>query len=192
VNVFNPLVEALTPVVESLRKLNVPHFVGGSIASSYHGAIRSTMDVDLVCELNDGHVAEFVRLIGSQFYVNEAAVREAVAGKSSFNIIHLPTSFKVDVFVSRRRPFDIEAMYRAKLERIGGAEGLEVPIATAEDSIISKLEWYRLGNETSERQWDDVSRLIRLLGDAADINYLKNAAASVGVSDLLLRLLTQQ
>ncbi|MCY2965877.1 MAG: hypothetical protein NT069_19985 [Planctomycetota bacterium] len=56
--------------------------------------------------------------------------------------------------------------------------------------ITSKLEWYRKTNETSERQWDDVTRLLKLLGDAADIEYLKGAAESVGVHDLLERLLS--
>ena len=75
------------------------------------------------------------------------------------------------------------------MQSLGDTSQVEVPIATAEDSIISKLEWYRLSNATSQRQWDDVSRLIRLLGDAADIEYLKHAAESVGVSHLLSELL---
>ena len=66
---------------------------------------------------------------------------------------------------------------------------VEVPIATAEDTIISKLEWFRLTNETSERQWDDVSRLLKLLGDDADVLYLRRAAEMVGVEDLLERLI---
>ena len=59
-------------------------------------------------------------------------------------------------------------MDRATLETLGGEPPLMVRIATAEDSIISKLEWLRKTNETSERQWDDVTRLIRLLGSQAD------------------------
>ena len=52
-----------------------------------------------------------------------------------------------------------------------------------------KLEWYRKTNETSERQWDDVTRLLQLLGEAADVEYLKKSAESVGVEDLLERLM---
>ena len=72
---------------------------------------------------------------------------------------------------------------------MGDEPGVDVPIATAEDSIVSKLEWYRLTNETSQRQWDDVSRLLKILGDTADVEYLQNAASSVGVGDLLKRLI---
>jgi len=182
------LVDALSPVVAAMRTLEIPHYVGGSVASSFHGATRSTMDVDVVCELTDGQVSSFAALFNRDFYISEPAVRDAVSRKSCFNLIHLPTSFKIDIFVSRGRPFDVEAMQRARLHLLGDERGVEVPIATAEDSIISKLEWYRLSNKTSERQWDDVSRLIRLLGDQADFAYLENAAASVGVSDLLTRL----
>ena len=82
-------------------------------------------------------------------------------------------------------------MSRATLEQIGEFRTVHVRIATAEDTIVSKLEWFRLTNETSERQWDDVSRLVKLLGDTADIDYLRRAAESVGVEDLLERLLAE-
>ena len=66
---------------------------------------------------------------------------------------------------------------------------LAVPITTAEDSIIAKLEWYRLGDGASERQWDDVSRLVALQGDSLDVAHMRRMAMSLGVGDLLERLL---
>jgi hypothetical protein len=186
---LDDLVAALAPVVSAFRDLRIRFYIGGSVASSFHGAARSTMDVDLVCEMAEDQIPHFVSRFDATFYLSEAAIRDAVRRKSCFNLIHLPTSFKVDVFVSRDRPFDRDAMRRATAERLGGVTSIEVPIATAEDSIVSKLEWYRKTNETSERQWDDVSRLIALLGDTVDITYLRSAAESVGVADLLTRLL---
>jgi hypothetical protein len=112
--------------------------------------------------------------------------------RSCFNLIHFETSFKVDIFISRGRPFDQICMDRAVASKLGGDTGvIIVPMATVEDSIISKLEWYRLTDETSERQWDDVSRLVRLTGTALDTDHLAASAQMVGVSDLLLRLLDQ-
>lgn len=183
------LVDALDPVLKAFRELGVRHFIGGSVASSFHGATRTTMDVDVVCELLEREIPRFVAMLGDVYYVSEPAIRDAVRRRSCFNLIHLPTSFKVDVFVSRRRPFDDEAMRRATPERLGDGRVVDVPIASAEDSIVSKLEWYRLTDETSERQWGDVARLLSLLGDQADVEYLRRAAASVGVDDLLGRLL---
>ncbi len=184
------LVDSLSPVVSALRTLGIRHYVGGSVASSFHGATRATMDVDLVCELTEDDIPQLIEMIGADFYVSEMAVREAVRRKACFNLIHLATSFKVDVFVSRGRPFDLESMERAQMQRLGEKRFVELPIATAEDSIISKLEWYRLSNETSERQWNDVSRLRDLLGEDADRDYLDRSARSVGVKDLLERLMT--
>jgi len=130
-NESDDLVEALAPVVRALRDLGIPHFVGGSIASSFHGATRSTMDVDLVCELTEDKVTTFASCFARDFYISEPAVRDAVLRKSCFNLIHLPTSFKVDVFVSRRRPFDNESMRRATTERLGESKTVDVPIASS-------------------------------------------------------------
>ncbi len=189
---MDDLVDALSPVAAAFRHLRVRHFVGGSVASSFHGATRSTMDVDLVCELTEPDISQFIQLIGGDYYVSEPAVLNAIRGRTCFNLIHLPTCFKVDVFVSRQRPFDLECMDRALAQRLGAERYVELPIASAEDSIISKLEWYRLTNETSDRQWQDVSRLINLLGDDADRGYLSRAAQSVGVADLLDQLLANR
>lgn len=187
---FDDLVAALSPVSAAFTKLRIRHYVGGSVASSFHGASRSTMDVDLVADITDADVSAFLKCFDKDFYLSEAAVRDAIRRKSCFNLIHLPTSFKVDVFISRQRPFDVAAMNRATLEQLGDHHVLEIPIATAEDAVISKLEWYRKTNETSERQWNDVTRLLKLLGDAADMGYLRASAESVGVQDLLERLLS--
>jgi hypothetical protein len=186
------LIDALAPVVSALQKIGIRYFVGGSVASSFHGAVRSTMDVDVVCELEDHQVSIFFESLADNYYGNESVMHDAVERKSCFNLIHLPSSFKVDVFVSRGRPFDLDSMNRATLETIGDDLTLEVAIATAEDSIIAKLEWYQLGNQASDRQWDDVSRLMNLLGGQADFKYLQRAAKSVGVDELLTRLVDQK
>ena len=184
------LIDALAPVVAALQKLGIRHFVGGSIASSFHGATR-TKDVDLIAELREEQILPFVNNFGDEFYLSDTAMRDAVKRRSCFNLIHLPSSFKVDIFVSRGRPFDEGAMSRARLETLGESKSVQVPIASAEDIVISKLEWFRLTNETSERQWEDVSRLLRLLGDDADIPYLRRVSTSVNVDDLLERVLAE-
>jgi hypothetical protein len=147
------------------------------------------MDVDLVCELRSDQIEPFLAAFGVDFYVSRQAVQQAVERRSCFNLIHLPTAYKVDVFVSRGRPFDLAAMTRAVPRALDGEESLLVPVATAEDSIVAKLEWFRLGDESSQRQWDDVTRLVSLRGDSLDADHMHRMAESVGVSDLLARLL---
>ena len=150
---------ALGPVTEAFRRLGIRFFVGGSVASSFHGAIRSTMDVDLVCSMREADAVEFMNQLGDNFYASLPAVRDAIERRSCFNLIHYPTSYKIDIFVSRGREFDLAAMRRAVPQSLISADMPPIPIATVEDSILSKLEWFRLTDETSERQWHDVERL---------------------------------
>ncbi len=184
--------KALKPVAEAFGRLGIPFYVGGSVASSFHGAMRSTMDVDLVAEIDDADVTPLLRQLGHAYYASEAAIRDAVRRKSSFNLIHFATSFKVDVFAHRGRPFDTSAFARAALGQIGSDPSFSAPIASAEDVIISKLEWYRLGNESSERQWKDITTVLNLLGEGCDFPYLREFAESVGVTDLLERVLAER
>lgn len=183
------LIVALRPVAEAFRRLGVRFYVGGSVASTFHGAIRSTMDVDLVCDLAEADVASFAESFGEEFYISLSAVQQAVQRKSCFNPIHLPTSYKIDVFVNRGRPFDLAAMDRANDQDIVEGAGLTVPIATVEDSIVAKLEWFRMTNETSERQWDDVSKMVALHEQSLDVEQMRSMAESIGVGDLLAKLL---
>ena len=188
---FDDLVAALEPVVSALRGLGVAHYVGGSVASTFHGAIRSTMDVDLVCAIDAAHVEPFIAACGRDYYANPLAACEAVRQRKCFNLIHLPTSYKIDVFVHRGRRFDASALDRARPTSFGPAMTEPIPVATVEDSILAKLEWFRLTDETSERQWDDVSKLVRLHGTGLDAAYLREMADTIGVGDLLERLLAE-
>jgi hypothetical protein len=184
------MVATLKPVAAALNLLKIPYYIGGSVASSYLGAVRWTMDIDLVADMREEHIEKFLSQFGEDFYIRESAIRQAVRRRSCFNLIHYETSFKVDVFIARGRPFDQSCMHRAEQAKLEyDIESIVVPMASVEDSIISKLEWYRLTNETSERQWDDVSRLRRLYEGRLDVDYLRLSAEMVGVSDLVLRLI---
>ena len=182
------LVEALEPVAKALQSMDVRFYVGGSVASSYHGASRSTLDVDLVADLKRENVELLVDELQSEYYLSSSAIIDAIERVSCFHLIHLSSSFKVDVFIFKNRDFDKASMTRAKLGKVDSQSEFEVPIASAEDTILSKLEWFRLGNEVSERQWDDVVRVMKVLGDHANHEYLMRTAANLNVEDLLQKL----
>ena len=186
----NPgLLEALEPVARVLQSMEVRFYVGGSVASSFHGAARSTMDVDLVADLRAKDVEHFVSRLNNEYYVSKTAIIDAITRLSCFNLIHLQSSFKVDIFILKRRAFDISSMNRAEFGTIDSESSFECPIASPEDTILSKLEWYRLGNEVSERQWEDVVRVLKILDEQADHDYMIRNAAELNVSDLLKKLL---
>lgn len=182
------LLAALRPVVDALTHLGVPHYVGGSIAASVHGVPRSSLDADVVADLQPPHGRPLVEALQATYYVPEGHVEEAIARRTSFNVIHLASMVKVDVFVTRDRPFDRRALARARPTALAG----ETPVAvcSAEDTVLAKLEWYRRGGETSERQWTDVIGLLRV-GRDLDLGYLRDGAGELGVGDLLARAITE-
>jgi hypothetical protein len=181
------LFAALWPVVEVLDRLSVRYYVGGSAASSIHGVPRASVDVDVTAELSLPHVPAFVEALSTDYYLDEGRVRDAVTRRRSFNAIHLATMFKVDVFVSRDRPFDREVFARAATRTGGPQASGAYRFASAEDVVLLKLEWFRAGGEVSDRQWADVLGVVRAVADKLDRPYLERWAPTIGVADLLER-----
>ena len=186
------LFQALLPVLKAFEGLGARHYVGGSVASSAFGLPRTTLDVDVVAVLEAGHVDDLMAALADEFYVSAPTIRDAIDRESSFNLIHLATMFKVDVFVAKSRPFDQSTLSRIRHEEIG-EPGDELPIwvASAEDIVLTKLEWYRKGDEVSERQWLDVQGVLKVQGDRLDRKYLRHWAAELNVTDLLERALDE-
>jgi hypothetical protein len=159
--------------------------VGGSLASSVHGVTRYTQDADLTAEPFPGREEALTRQFGPDYYISPAAVLQAVRDRGSFNIIHTPTGFKVDVFIQKRRPFDQNLLQRLIPRTDIDPTGHPVPVLSPEDILLHKLEWYRLGGEVSDRQWGDVLGVLRVQAGRLDDAYLDHWAADLGVADLL-------
>jgi hypothetical protein len=157
------------------------------VASSAHGIARASLDADVVADIQLGQVDALVTRFQDAYYVPVDRLREAVRERTSFNLIHLSTMFKIDVFVSRGREFDRQAAERALPQLIDDSPGASAfRVASPEDTILAKLEWFRRGGETSERQWWDVVGVLRVTADA-DREYLRRWAPALGVADLLER-----
>lgn len=185
------LIAALMPVAESLQGLGVRYYVTGSVASSAHGVARASLDVDIVAELAVPHVDPLADLLEPAYYTPRGHMRAAAAERRSFNLIHVSTMFKIDVFVSKDRPFDREAAGRARAQAIDQSpDAPRIVVASAEDTVLAKLEWFRRGGETSERQWWDIVGVLRV-NPGADAGYLRRWAIELEVADLLERAVAQ-
>lgn len=176
-------------VVDVLESLGVPYVIGGSMASTLHGMARTTMDSDMVVALQPEHVSTFAAQLQADFYLDVDTINQAIQNRASFNLIHLKTMFKVDIFVAKQRPFDQLQLQRAQPTILAIDPERTARILSAEDIILAKLDWYRLGNEVSERQWRDVISIIHVQGDQLDLDYLRETAVALHVSDLLERAL---
>jgi hypothetical protein len=185
-------VRAVKFVVRVLDDLSIRYAIGGSLASSVHGVSRHTQDADISVEPFPGKERLFAaRFPADEYYADERMIRDAVARRASFNILHLTTSFKIDVFVQKDRPYDRELLARRIKATVFDAADGEFGVITAEDSILSKLEWYRIGGETSDKQWGDIVGVMKTQGDRLDAAYLDHWATEIGVKDLLDRIRTQ-
>jgi len=179
-------------VVEIFERLGILYHVGGSYASSIHGVPRQTHDVDLVVDLRPDVVHEVAQALQGDFYVDEKAIARAVTDRSSCNLIHLGTGLKIDLFVKGSSAFDASEFERRVLVRLSDAPAVDVFVKSAEDTLLRKLVWFRLGGEVSERQWEDVRGVARIQAGRLDIKYLTRWADEIGVRDLLDSLLREQ
>jgi hypothetical protein len=178
-------------VIDALEQVGARYVIGGSLASTIHGVVRTTLDTDIIAELDLQQAGRFADLLASGFYYDIDAIRHAIRQRSSFNLIHLATMFKVDLFIPKGRPFDEQQLDRRQLWVADPDSGRTIYVATPEDTILAKLAWYRQGDEVSERQWRDILGVLAVQGDRLDLAYTRRWAASLGVSDLLERALAE-
>lgn len=185
----NEPIEVTLKVTGVLENLGVPYLIGGSLASTLYGMVRTTQDSDIVAEIQAEHLQPFVTALQDEFYVDDEMIAEAIQHNSSFNIIHRETMFKVDVFIPRQRPFLQSQLARAQRQIFTFDSEVSARFASPEDTILSKLEWYRMGGEVSERQWRDILGVLKTREGELDLEYLRKWGADLKVSDLLDRAL---
>ena len=182
----NEINAALKPLLNILEQLDIPYYICGSLASSIYGIARSTQDVDLVSDLKIKNAEILVKYLSKDYFITEEMIIEAVKNKSSFNIIHLDTMIKIDVFILKDNPFHRSSLERINEDTIDAEDQLfKVKIISAEDVILSKLHWYKSGNEISERQWLDILGVIKIQESTLDKKYLKKWAEYLDVYELL-------
>ena len=173
--------ELIQRVVEAAEAAAVPYMLTGSVVSGIHGRARSTHDLDVVIDPPDSGDAVDRLLAGfpdAEFYVSREAAEDAIRRRGMFNAIHHASGWKVDLIVRRNRGFSrAEFQRRQKIDWMGRPR----VIATAEDTVIAKLEWHAASG--SGRQLEDVAAILAVQGERLDRAYVKLWVAELGLAE---------
>ena len=178
-------------VAQTLEQIGIPYAVGGSLASSLHGVMRSTLDVDIVADMKMEHIPPLIAALSKEFYADDEMMKDAIEHHSSFNLIHNDTAFKVDIFIRKTRAFDGMQLERRQTSVIATNPEESIYVTSPEDTILAKLEWYRMGGEMSDRQWRDILGVLKTRAGELDLVYLRKWANELKVTDLLERALKE-
>jgi len=176
------ILESFTDI---LQQLDIAYAVGGSLASSIYGKVRFTEDADITVEPFDNQADKLIALLSSDYYISKEAVYQALKQQGTFNVIHLDSAFKIDVFVRKDTAFEKRFMARRKSIRLSDSLKKEFAVISPEDIVLLKLQWYRDGGFSSERQWNDVLGILTVQAERLDFDYLKKWAAILEISELL-------
>ena len=154
-------------------------------------ASRARLWMRILSPISSWNRSTNLLVLGADFYADDEMIRGAIEHRSSFNLIHLEAMFKVDVFIPKDRSFD-RMQFNHRVEHVFAIEPDQKAFFTsAEDIILAKLDWYRLGNEVSDRQWRDILGVLKVQAGRLNMDYLHHWAAELNVADLLQRALKE-
>jgi hypothetical protein len=171
--------DVFTRVLGALGQAGIPYMLTGSFASSFHGAPRATQDIDLVIAPSEDQVQALVALLPrDEYYVDAGAALEAVRSEGQFNVVDIHTGWKVDLIIRKSRPFSREEFARRTW---GDVVGQSMLVATAEDIVVAKMEWNKLGG--SVRQIEDAARILRTRKNDIDREYVERWVRELELAD---------
>ena len=159
----------LAAITAKLDELGIVHMVVGSFASTVYGEPRTTRDLDLVIDPSLSQLNAFLGALDPAiYYVDLDVARDALRRRSMFNVIEIASAWKLDLVIRRDRPFSVEELGRRTVQQV---LGVAVATASAEDTVIAKLEWAKQG--ASDRQLEDVAGILRVRRVQLDAAYIE-------------------
>jgi len=166
-------------VVAALERAQIPYMVTGSFASSAHGVVRGSRDIDIVITASEQQLRTFVAQFPSdRFYADEYDALDALSHHSQFNIIDFGSTWKADLIFRKPRDFS-RVEFERRIPHV--IQGVRVYVASPEDILIAKLEWAKIGE--SERQIEDAAGVIATQGDDLDREYVERWVGELGLQE---------
>jgi hypothetical protein len=166
-------------IISALGQAGIPYMVVGSFASNLYGTGRGTQDIDVVVSATPEQIHTLLSAFpADQYYFDLESALAACRRKDMFNILDMESGWKIDIIFEKPSAYHHQAFQRRT-----AAEIEQVPLfaATAEDTIISKLAWAKMGE--SSRQVEDVAGILKVSGASLDRPYIDKWVASLDLSE---------
>jgi hypothetical protein len=176
--------EIFLEVINTLEHLNIPYMIGGSVAAIAYGEPRLTLDMDVIVKINAEQAKKLSNSFGQEYYVSLDSILDALASHGHFNIIQSEAGVKVDFYVLQDDPFSQSEFSRKCREAFDQTK--EAVFVSAEDVILKKLEWFKLGQ--SQKHLEDIKGILKISGTKLDCQYINEWASKLGVQETWNRL----
>ncbi|MCX6875086.1 MAG: hypothetical protein NTW21_14940 [Verrucomicrobia bacterium] len=175
------MIELIAIFIEPLEQASLRYLVTGSVAAMIYGEPRLTNDIDLILEINSNDVATLTKAFpDTDYYLPPSEVIQSERVRmlrGHFNIIHLETMLKADVYLAGADPLHRWAFqHMVRLE----IDGRQVVCAPPEYIILRKLEFYREGG--SEKHLRDIASILTEAGAELDTAFLEEEVRTHGLS----------
>ena len=177
-------IEVLRDFTDILERLGISYAIGGSMASSIYGMVRFTQDADITVVPFAKQADELYQLLKERYYISKEAMNTALIQRGSFNVIHLESPFKIDIFICKDTAFEKQLILRRKLLRFSDSVDKNFAVVSPEDIVLLKLRWYLEGGQISDRQWQDILGILAVQKKNLDFEYLNRWTAILGINEL--------
>ena len=161
--------DVFTSVIDILNELKIPYMIVGSIASILYGKPRLTLDMDIVVDMGEKDIEDFVSKFNSDWYVDKEMIKGAIKKRFHFNIIHIPSANKIDFFLLQDDDYARAEFDRRKPEKFDKTR--KAFFSCVEDVIIKKLDYYLEGK--SEKHIEDIKGILKTYYEKIDFNYIE-------------------
>lgn len=168
------LLTTFGPVAFVLNRLNIPFYVGGSVAGLVHGITRQPNDIDLCADFRHNHLTNFTQQLQQDYYIGN--IGDALIRGIAFNVISYITSEKVDIFPLGHSMFERDCLFKANSYLWPTNPPVTCKVEAAEGVILHKLKW----SPGSSFQISDVVEIMKAASPNLNWNYLNSVAANLG------------